>query len=950
MTAESQHQTDTHQTDSYCIHIKGARVNNLKNVEVRIPRNRMTVITGLSGSGKSSLAFDTLYAEGQRRYVESLSAYARQFLGRMKKPEVDFIRGIPPAIAIEQKVTTRNPRSTVGTSTEIYDYLKLLFARVGRTYSPVSGQQVQKHQPQDVVDYIMAQPHGLRMMLLAPVVLTNGRTLRQQLEAWQSQGFSRVLADGDVKPLADLIDVADRLKPDELQLVVDRVVSDGEQQTANRLADSVQTALFEGNGACSVRLLTDPVSQQDFSIRFEADGIRFELPTTHLFDFNNPIGACPTCQGFGNIIGIDPDLVVPDKSLSIYEGAIACWHGEKMSLWNKELILNADKFGFPIHTPYYQLTDEQRQVIWTGNAFFHGLNDFFKMLEHEQYQKIQYRVMLSRYRGKTLCPDCLGGRLRREATYVRVGDKTITELVGMPIDDLARWFGQLQVDPVDMKTADRLLREIGSRLRYLQDVGLGYLTLNRLSSTLSGGESQRINLAKSVGSALVGSLYILDEPSIGLHPRDTQRLINVLHKLRDLGNTVVVVEHDEEIMRAADYLIDIGPDAGRQGGNVVLEAAVGDLNREDIRAQADRSYTLRYLNGTDRMPLPAFRRTWNNYIDILGATENNLKNIDARIPLGVLCCVTGVSGSGKSTLIRQILYPALKKYYGGTAEHTGSFGQLKGSLSSITDVELVDQNPIGRSTRSNPVTYVKAYDEIRRLFADQQLSKQMGYTAATFSFNTDGGRCEACEGEGTITIPMQFMADIVMTCEHCHGRRFKADVLEVLYRGRSIYDVLQMTVDEAIAFFEQGKTAVEKRIVQRLRPLQDVGIGYVQLGQSSSTLSGGESQRVKLANFLQQESTQPKLFIFDEPTTGLHYHDIRKLLAAINQLIAHGNSAVIIEHNTEVIRQADYIIDLGPEGGNNGGQIVFSGTPEQLVTSCPESHTAKAMQQLTGNT
>ena len=915
------------------IHIQGARTHNLKDITVDIPRNKLVVISGVSGSGKSSLAFDTLFAEGQRRYVESLSSYARQFLGRMQKPDVDFIEGIPPAIAIEQKVTNRNPRSTVGTVTEIYEYLKLLFARAGKTISPVSGQEVKRHSIHDVVEYLRQQPAGTRVMLLAPIVADN---TTQQLEIWKQQGFSRLYqmnAEGSPKVIR--IDSTTKIDNDTY-LLVDRVIADGEQSTQNRFADSVQTAFFEGKGEC--KLAIERPSNSDsgliaegglasnseavlltFSQRFEADGITFMEPTEHLFDFNNPLGACPTCGGYGNVIGIDPDLVVPDKTKTIYEGAIACWRGEKMSQWNDALIYAADKFDFPIHTPFYALTNEQKQLLWLGNEHFHGLNDFFHELESKQYAKIQYRVMLSRYRGKAICPDCLGKRLRKEAEYVLVEGKSITELCQIPIDSL-----QLIVDSWQLHEAfNPLLIEIRSRLQFMQDVGLSYLTLNRMSSTLSGGEGQRINLAKSLGSSLVGSLYVLDEPSIGLHPRDTQRLIHVLKQLRDLGNTIVVVEHDDEIQKAADYTIEIGPKAGRHGGEVVY---AGTPKIEKF------TYSV-----------PQYRRPWNNYIEVVGASENNLKNINVRFPLNVMTVVTGVSGSGKSSLITKVLYPALKKHYGGIAERTGDFGSLCGSLHLIKNVEFVDQNPLTKSSRSNPVTYLKAYDEIRKLYAEQQLSHQMGFTPAHFSFNTVGGRCEACQGEGKVTIEMQFMADIVLECEHCHGKRFKQDVLDVLYREKSIYDILEMTVNQAIEFFSEDPAC--KKIVSRLRPLQDVGIGYVKLGQAGSTLSGGESQRVKLASFLAQENATPTLFIFDEPTTGLHHHDVAILLKALNALISRGHSVLIIEHNPSIILSADHIIDLGKEGGDLGGYIVAEGTPEQIM-QCADSYTGKALSEL----
>ena len=905
-----------------------------------IPRGKLVVVTGLSGSGKSSLAFDTLYAEGQRRYVESLSSYARQFLGRMQKPEVDFIDGIPPAIAIEQKVSSRNPRSTVGTITEIYEYLKLLYARVGKTVSPVSGQEVRRHTIRDVVNHVMSLPVGTKVMLLSPVHLSEGVTLKQQLDVWAGQGFSRMVQSRNVLRISEVTD------PDDLYLLVDRIVADGEQATANRFADSVQTAFFEGKGEC---ILDVEGKLVPFSERFEADGITFVEPSEHLFDFNNPLGACPTCGGFGNIIGIDEDLVVPNKQLSIYEEAIACWRGEKMSLWNKELIYNAERFDFPIHTPFHDLTPEQKRLIWTGNEYFHGLNNFFRMLESEQYQKIQYRVMLARYRGKTVCPDCGGGRLRKEAEYVLVGGKSINRIVRMPVSELEPWFRELpdKLSETNRLAAAPLLAEINSRLRFLREVGLSYLTLDRLASTLSGGESQRITLAKSLGSSLVGSLYVLDEPSIGLHARDTAQLISVLRELRDLGNTVVVVEHDEEIIRAADYLIDIGPEAGRKGGQLVWAGETKGDKLMKAKQGKLHSYTLDFLQKKEVIPVPVYRRPWNNYIEVLGARENNLKGINVRFPLNVITCVTGVSGSGKSSLVTQVLYPALKKYYGGLAERTGDFGSLKGSMEQMTDIEFVDQNPLSKSSRSNPVTYLKAYDEIRKLFAAQQLSKQMGYTAAHFSFNTPGGRCEECQGEGTVTIEMQFMADIVMECEHCHGKRFNNDILEVQFRGKNIYDVLEMTVNQAIEFFSDmsGNPTKEeqlclKKIVKRLKPLQDVGIGYVKLGQSSSTLSGGESQRVKLASFLAQEGQAPTIFIFDEPTTGLHYHDISVLLRALNALVDKGHTVIIIEHNPAVIMAADHVIDLGPEGGDEGGHIVFEGTPENLL-KCKESYTGK---------
>ena len=905
--------------DQEYIRIEGADTHNLKHVTVDIPRNQLVIVTGVSGSGKSSLAFDTLYAEGQRRYVESLSAYARQFMGRMQKPEVDKIEGIPPAIAIQQKVSSRNPRSTVGTVTEIYDYLKLFFARVGRTYSPVSGCEVKRNTIGDVVSYMESLPIGTRVYLISPIVLPEGRSLEEQLYLWMGQGFSRLLVDGQVVRMSP--SAWEEIADCDAYLLIDRIVVDHEQATSNRYADSVQTAFFEGKGEC--RIHTEH-GVQVFSERFEADGIQFIEPSEHLFDFNNPIGACPTCNGIGSVSGIDPDLVIPDKSKSIYEEAIACWHGDKMRSWNEALIYNAAQFDFPIHTPFYALTPEQKQLLWTGNEFFRGLNDFFHELETHQYSKIQYRVMLTRYRGKTLCPTCNGYRLRREANYILINGRSIEQLCAMPITELADWFAHIHLSETEQQTAELLLVEIRNRLQFMQDVGLGYLTLNRMSSTLSGGESQRINLAKSLGSSLVGSLYVLDEPSIGLHPRDTERLIHVLRELRDLQNTIVVVEHDEDIIAAGDHTIEIGPKAGRHGGEIVYQG----------KPQTDLfDYTI-----------PSQRRKWNNYIEIEGACENNLKNLTVRFPLHVMTVVTGVSGSGKSSLVRDVFYPALKKHYGGTfAEHTGDFGHLRGSTHLMQDIEFVNQNPLSHSSRSNPVTYLKAYDEIRRLYAEQALSNQLGLTPAHFSFNTQGGRCEQCQGEGTITIEMQFMADLILECEQCHGKRFKQDILDVHFHGKSIYDVLCMTVNQAIDFFSQYDEC--KKIVKRLKPLQDVGIGYIQLGQSSSTLSGGESQRVKLASFIAQEDSKPTIFVFDEPTTGLHRKDIDVLLIALNRLISKGHTVIIIEHNPAVILAADHVIDLGPEGGKDGGQIVCTGTPEQIA-ECKESYTGKYLAQI----
>ncbi len=925
--------------------VKGARVHNLKNIDVEIPRNKLVVVTGLSGSGKSSLAFDTIYAEGQRRYVESLSSYARQFLGRMSKPEVDYIKGIPPAIAIEQKVNTRNPRSTVGTSTEIYEYMKLLYARIGKTYSPISGAMVKKHEAEDVVEAAMSFPDETKLTLLISISLNGENDIVEKLRNFQMQGFSRVEVGDEMLRIQDLLHQPELLEENnKIYLVIDRLVVDHSQATISRLTDSAETAFYEGKGNCILKVNTEEGEKLlHFSKNFEADGISFEIPTEHTFSFNSPIGACPVCEGFGKIIGIDENLVVPNKSLSVYEDAIVCWRGEVMSEWKKRLIQAAPKFGFPIHKPYYELTENQRQLLWTGNEYFEGLNSFFKFLEENQY-KIQYRVMLARYRGKTTCPACKGTRLKKEATYVRVGEKPITELVLMPVEELYDFFEHLLLDEHDMAIVNRLLTEIQNRIRFLIDVGLGYLTLNRLSNTLSGGESQRINLATSLGSSLVGSLYILDEPSIGLHPRDTEKLINVLHQLRNLGNTVIVVEHDEEIIRSADYLIDIGPGAGRLGGNIVYNGFLNDFKIQNFSNETiANSYTLKYLLHKEEIPVPTHRRKWNNYIEIVGATENNLKNISVKFPLNVMTVVTGVSGSGKSSLVQDVFYSALKKYYGGIVDHTGQFGVLRGSMQLVNQVEFVDQNPIGRSSRSNPVSYIKVYDDIRKLFSEQPLAKQMGYNPSFFSFNTDGGRCEECQGEGTITIEMQFMADLVLECEHCHGKRFKQDILEVTYRGMNIFDVLEMTVNQAIEFFGQSNNTLEKKIVKRLKSLQDVGIGYVKLGQSSNTLSGGESQRVKLASFLANEKSEPTMFIFDEPTTGLHFHDIKTLLKAFDALIAKGHTVLVIEHNPEVIKCADHIIDLGPEGGEKGGYVVFEGTPEEIV-NCKNSYTGKFLK------
>lgn len=915
------------------IEVKGARVHNLKNIDIRIPRNKLIVITGVSGSGKSSLAFDTLYAEGQRRYVESLSSYARQFLGRIDKPEVDYIKGIPPAIAIEQKVNSRNPRSTVGTSTEIYDYLKLLYARIGRIYSPISGTEVKRHTVSDVIDYFLTLEQETKVALLAKITIPADRSCQEHLQTLKQQGFSRIEHQGSFFRIEDF-ETSETPKSGMLNLVIDRLgVNDGED-TLSRLADSVQTAFFEGNGECLMRVFKgDAYSDQVFSNRLEADGMEFEEVNEHLFTFNNPVGACPRCEGFGNVIGIDEDLVIPNKNISIFEDAIACWKGEKMGEWKDQLIKNAAKFNFPIHKPYYELTQEQRDLLWQGNKHFEGINDFFKYVEEKQY-KIQYRVMLSRYRGKTTCPECKGTRLKKQTNYIKINQKSISELVVMPVSKLKEWFDGLLLNPHEQKVAGRLLIEIQSRLEFLCNVGLKYLTLNRLSSTLSGGESQRINLATSLGSSLVGSLYILDEPSIGLHSRDTQLLISVLQQLKRQGNTVVVVEHDEDIIRAADEIIDIGPGAGRLGGEVIFQG--------DFRAleSSPTSLTTKYLSGELSINVPKTRRKWNQFIELTGVRENNLKNLSIRFPLNVMTVVTGVSGSGKSTLVSKVLYPALKKQLGGHADRTGAFDLLKGDYKNIKAIEFIDQNPIGKSSRSNPATYLKAYDEIRKLMADQPQSKQNGLTASHFSFNIDGGRCPECQGEGTIRVEMQFMADIVLLCDHCKGKRFKEEVLEIKYQQHNVHDILELTVNQAIELFSAQKGNTEKRIVQKLKPLADVGLGYIKLGQSSSTLSGGESQRVKLASFLANEKSDPTLFIFDEPTTGLHFNDIKKLLAAFSALIENGHSLIIIEHNMEVIKTADWVIDLGPEGGENGGSVVFEGLPEHLIAQ-QNSYTAQ---------
>lgn len=918
------------------IFIKGARVNNLKNIDIEIPRDKLIVITGLSGSGKSSLAFDTLYAEGQRRYVESLSAYARQFLGRMSKPECDFIKGIPPAIAIEQKVNTRNPRSTVGTSTEIYDYLRLLYARIGKTISPISGKEVKKHQTEDIIRCVSNYPEGTRFSVLTTLHIPEGRTLETQLEILLKEGYNRVEYKEKTIRIEE-IEHTSNIDTSSLFLIIDRMTVSSEKNTISRLADSAETAFFEGGGECILKFYTKKgIEEHTFSKRFEADGITFEEPNDLMFSFNSPVGACPTCEGFGKVIGIDENLVIPNKALSVFDDAVMCWKGEKMSEWKKNLIRVAEASHFPIHRPYYQLTEREKELLWNGNHLFGGIHDFFKMLEENQY-KIQYRVMLARYRGKTVCPDCKGGRLKPQAQYVKIGGKSISELVALPITDLKAFFDTLSLDEHDSVVAKRLLTEIKNRIGFLVNVGLGYLTLNRLSSTLSGGESQRINLATSLGSSLVGSLYILDEPSIGLHSRDTTLLIKVLRELQALGNTVIVVEHDEEIIRAADYIIDIGPKAGRLGGEVVYQ---GDLSKLE---KATKSYTVQYLTGEEKIETPAHRRKWNNYIKVEGAAHNNLKGIDVIFPLHIMTVVTGVSGSGKSSLVRDVFFKSLSRFYEEDGEQPGIFNRLSGDMHLVKHIEFVDQNPIGKSSRSNPATYLKAFDEIRKLYAEQQAAKQMGFTPAYFSFNVEGGRCEECKGDGTITVEMQFMADITLTCESCHGKRFKQDILEIEYRGKNINDVLEMTINQAIEFFSEQQGSTEKKIIKRLKPLQDVGLGYIKLGQASSTLSGGENQRVKLAYFLSNEKQEPTIFVFDEPTTGLHFHDIKTLLKAFDSLIEKGHTVVIIEHNMDVIKCADYVIDMGPEGGDKGGFLVCAGTPEEIA-SCEKSYTGKYLK------
>lgn len=918
------------------IYIKGARVHNLKNIEVEIPHEKLVVVTGLSGSGKSTLAFDTIFAEGQRRYVESLSAYARQFLGKISKPDVDIITGIAPAIAIEQKVNTRNPRSTVGTTTEIYDYLKLLYARIGHTFSPVSGQEVRCYSVDDVAAYIQQQGEGGRVVIAAPLTLGRGQGIIEKLTLLLSDGLMRVWTKGETRLIEDILpQVDEKTRAEDILVVIDRARIAADDDTQTRMRDSVARAFSYGEGICTV--ITDK-GATEFSSRFEADGIQFEHPSEHLFSFNNPLGACPRCEGYGKVIGIDEDLVIPDKSKTIYEDAVACWRGETMRKWKEQLVENAYKFDFPIHTPFHELTQEQKRLLWRGNEYFHGLDDFFAYIDSER-RKIQFRVMKARYTGKTTCPECGGSRLRREALYVKVGGKTVADLVVMPVDELIAFFAGLELDGHDTKTAARILVEIRNRLQYLADVGLGYLTLDRLSSTLSGGESQRINLSTSLGSNLTGSLYILDEPSIGLHPRDTNRLIKVLQQLRDLGNTVIVVEHEEEVIRAADYIVDIGPKAGYNGGEVVFSGTLPQL------LKSRKSLTADYLTGRRAIAPPATERGWSNSILIEGARENNLRNIDVRIPLGVMTCITGVSGSGKSSLAKGILYPALRRLLFDTGVKPGDFDGIGGDVQLLRSVEMIDQNPIGKSSRSNPVTYIKAYDEIRKLFADQPYAQHTGLGASSFSFNIAGGRCEECQGEGVIKVSMQFMADVELVCEACGGKRFRDEILEVKYRGKSIYDVLEMTVDDAIAFFgEDRKDSTCKRIVERLKPLQDVGLGYIRLGQSSSTLSGGESQRVKLASFLTKDSAQGGvMFIFDEPTTGLHFHDINKLLAAFNALMERGHTIVIVEHNMDVIKCADWVVDLGPEAGTGGGRVVFEGTPRNLE-QCPASYTGKYLR------
>lgn len=916
------------------IYIKNAQVNNLKNISLEIPRNKFIVIAGVSGSGKSSLAFDTLYAEGHRRYVESLSAYARQFLGRMSKPKCDYIKGLPPAIAIEQKVTSRNSRSTVGTSTEIYEYLRLLFARIGKTFSPVSGEEVKRHTVEDVINKIKTFSEGTRFVVLAPITKNENRSLSQQLSMLLQQGYTRVLYKGDFERIEDLLEhIDEETKEDDIYTVIDRISWDETNETLSRLTDSIETAFYEGDGACRIAMLPSNIAY-DFSTRFEADGIKFEEPSDGMFSFHSPLGACPVCEGFGMVIGIDEKLVIPDSSLSVYDGCVQCWHGEKMGEWKREFIRRASVDKFPIFEPYYKLSQKHKDWLWHGLPSDKNrdkydqvcIDAFFRMLKENQY-KIQYRVMLSRYRGRTVCPECRGRRLRKEANYVKIGGMSISDLVDMPVKNLKKWFEELKLTDNDAAIGKRLLTEIKNRINFLVEIGLGYLTLNRQSNTLSGGESQRINLTTSLGSSLVGSLYILDEPSIGLHSRDTFKLIHVLKELQSLGNTVIVVEHDEDVIRSADYLIDIGPDAGRLGGKVVFTGNPSEITEDTLKEFPD-SYTVKYLLGKEKIQTPSSRRKWNMYIEIKGARMNNLKGIDVKFPLNTMTVVTGVSGSGKSSLVKGILYPALKRQLDEVADLPGEYSSISGDIKAVKHVEMVDQNPIGKSTRSNPVTYVKAYDAIRQLFADQPLAQQMGFTTKYFSFNAEGGRCEECKGTGVITVEMQFMADLELECEACHGKRFKREILEVRFAGKNIDDILNMTVNEAIDFFETNN---QNEIVKRLQPLKSVGLGYIKLGQSSSTLSGGENQRVKLAYYIGQEKIDPTLFIFDEPTTGLHFHDINKLLQAFDSLIKRGHSIIVIEHNMDVIKYADYVIDLGPDGGNNGGQLVCCGTPEEVA-------------------
>ncbi|MDR2495527.1 MAG: excinuclease ABC subunit UvrA [Tannerellaceae bacterium] len=916
-----------------CIVVKGARVNNLKNIDVSIPRDQFVVITGLSGSGKSSLAFDTLYAEGQRRYVESLSSYARQFLGRMSKPECDYITGIPPAVAIEQKVNTRNPRSTVGTSTEIYEYLRLLFARIGKTISPASGEEVRKHQTDDVVDWVFDHLSGTPFAVFARLILPEGRELKEQLEVLMKEGYTRLWINGEACRISEALKDNALLRATDIEIMIDRLDVPDDKTMRGRTADSVETAFFEGRGSCSIRIFGEgELHAREFSNRFEADGIIFREPSDQMFSFNSPMGACPKCEGFGKVIGIDPGLVVPDKRLSVYEGAVVCWRGETMKEWKEQFIRHSAACDFPIHRPYLDLSKQELDVLWNGRGKAKGINHFFRFVEENTY-KVQYRVLMARYRGKTTCPACEGMRLKPEAMYVKVGGRDIASLVAMPVTDLHEFFENLSLSEADAAIAGRILTEIRNRINFLMDVGLGYLSLDRPSNSLSGGESQRINLATSLGSSLVGSLYILDEPSIGLHSRDTANLIRVLNQLKELGNTVIVVEHDEDIIRAADYIIDIGPDAGRLGGEVAYQGPVGSLRMNS------GSHTVRYLSGEEQIPVPALRRPWNNYIEITHARRHNLKDVCVKFPLNVMTVVTGVSGSGKSTLVRDILYENLKRHIlsSGPPVECASF---TGDLNLIREIDFINQNSIGRNSRSNPVTYIGAYDDIRRLYSDQPLSRRMGYTPIYFSFNKEGGRCEECKGEGRITVEMQFMADVHLECEQCHGQRFSSDILEVEYRGANIYDLLEMTVDRAIEFFSESRSATDSRIAKRLQPLQDVGLGYVKLGQASSTLSGGENQRVKLASYLGIDRPNPTFFVFDEPTTGLHFHDVKTLLKAFDELIAKGHTVVIIEHNPEVIKCADHVIDLGPEGGQGGGNIVCTGLPEDIA-ACPDSYTGR---------